>query len=228
MPHQLDLVQYWFNSKAKTKELFVMRAVVCLMYSASTQTEKEALALERFHMYLYGKEFELLTDHKPLQVIFSPRSKACAHVEKWILRLQSYKYKVVYIPEPQNVVNCLSRLLNKSDDRALHEETEQYICLISEGSTPVAMTTSEIERASSEDSDLEQVRKCLVTGNWNNLSCKEFSSVKDELCSIGHLVLRGTRIVIPETLREKILIFFFSFLVLSIFDKKKRHGSFSL
>ena len=85
-------------------------------------------------------------EHKPLQFIFSPRSKACARVERWILRLQSYKYKVVYIPEPQNVVNCLSRLLNKSDDRALHEETEQYICLISEGSKPVALATSEIER----------------------------------------------------------------------------------
>ena len=174
-----------------------------------SQTEKEALALvwacEKFHMYLYGKEFELLTDHKPLQFIFSPRSKVCARVERWILRLQSYKYKVVYIPGPQNVADCLSRLLNKSDDKAFHEETEQYICLISEGSTPTAMTTSEIEGVSSEDSDLEQVRKCLVTGNWNNLSCKEFLPVKNELCSIGHLVLRGTRIVIPETLREKIL-----------------------
>mgnify|MGYP003690778289 CR=1 FL=1 len=70
--------------------------------------------------------------------------------------------------------------LTKSDEKAFHEETEQYICLISEGSEPVAMTTSELERASSEDSDLEQVRKCLFTGNWNNLSCKEFLPVKDE------------------------------------------------
>ncbi|XP_073959776.1 uncharacterized protein [Choristoneura fumiferana] len=35
------------------------------------QTEKEALALvwavEHFHMFLYGKEFDLITDHKPLE-----------------------------------------------------------------------------------------------------------------------------------------------------------------
>ena len=72
---------------------------------------------------------------------------------------------VVYIPGPHNVADCLSRLLHKSDDKAFHKETEQYICWISEGSISVAMTTSEIERVSSEDIDLEQVKKCIVTGD---------------------------------------------------------------
>ncbi|CAK1554366.1 unnamed protein product [Leptosia nina] len=62
------------------------------------QTEKEALtlvwAVEHFHMFLYGKEFELVTDHKPLEVIFGPKSKPCARIERWVLRLQSYKFKV--------------------------------------------------------------------------------------------------------------------------------------
>lgn len=44
-----------------------------------SQIEKEALALvfaiERLKFYLLGCPFELVTDHKPLQVIFSPRSK---------------------------------------------------------------------------------------------------------------------------------------------------------
>ena len=44
-----------------------------------SQTEREALGLvwgcERFHVYLYGVDFTLLTDHKPLEVIYSTSSQ---------------------------------------------------------------------------------------------------------------------------------------------------------
>ena len=52
-----------------------------------SQTEKEALALvwsvERFHVYLLSREFELVTDHKPLEIIYSPKSKPNACIERW-------------------------------------------------------------------------------------------------------------------------------------------------
>ncbi|VDI57258.1 Hypothetical predicted protein [Mytilus galloprovincialis] len=80
-----------------------------------SQTEKEALGLvwacERFHMYLLGHDFELLTDHRPLEFIFSPKSKPCARVERWMLRMQPFKYVVKYIPGSQNIADSLSRLL---------------------------------------------------------------------------------------------------------------------
>ena len=47
-----------------------------------SQTEKEASAVvwgcERFHMYLIGTEFDLLTDHKPLQYTVQPKRNAQA------------------------------------------------------------------------------------------------------------------------------------------------------
>ncbi|CAC5396188.1 unnamed protein product [Mytilus coruscus] len=67
-----------------------------------SQTEREALAVvwgcERFHLYLYGKEIILVTDHKPLEVIYSPKSKPPARIERWAMRLQPYTFKVKYKP----------------------------------------------------------------------------------------------------------------------------------
>lgn len=65
-----------------------------------SQTEKESLALvwavERFFYYLAGLDFELVTDHKPLETIFKPAAKAPARIERWLLRLQPFKFKVIY------------------------------------------------------------------------------------------------------------------------------------
>ena len=79
-----------------------------------SQTEKEALALvwacERFNMYPSGRNFELETDHKPLDRIYSRTSKPCARIERWLLRLQGYDFKVVYQPGKTNIGDALSRL----------------------------------------------------------------------------------------------------------------------
>lgn len=79
------------------------------------QTEKEALALvwavETFFINLFGKEFELVTDHKPLKAIrFKPISKPCTRIERWVLRLQSYRFKIKYIRGKYNIADPLSSL----------------------------------------------------------------------------------------------------------------------
>ena len=52
--------------------------------------EKEALGIvrscERFHVYLYGIKFKVLSHHKPLEVIYSKADKPSARIEGWVLR----------------------------------------------------------------------------------------------------------------------------------------------
>ena len=62
--------------------------------------EKELLAIvfgcERFNMYTYGTEIEVLLDHKPLESIFKkPLFKVPPRLR---LRLQKYYLKVKYVP----------------------------------------------------------------------------------------------------------------------------------
>ena len=49
------------------------------------------------------------------------------------------------------------------------------------------------------------IRECLLTGKWHNMPYKEYLPVQNELSCVGYLILRGTRIVIPNSLRDKIL-----------------------
>ena len=45
-------------------------------------------AVKRLHLYLYDGDFKLITDCKPVQLIFSnPKSKPPSHIERWNLWL---------------------------------------------------------------------------------------------------------------------------------------------
>ena len=83
------------------------------------QLEKEALALvfgvSKFHQYLYGKPFTLITDHKPLLFILGPKTGipqlAAARLQRWALALAAYRYKIEFRPtDKHSNADGLSRL----------------------------------------------------------------------------------------------------------------------
>jgi hypothetical protein len=81
-----------------------------------SKTEKEGLAVvwacEKFHLYLYGIPFELITDHKPLEGLYSSKSRTNARIQRWMLRLMPYTYSIRYMPGLQNIADALSRLIS--------------------------------------------------------------------------------------------------------------------
>ena len=68
---------------------------------------------------------------------------------------------------------------------------------------PRALSTQEVERESAKDEELDVVREALAAGRFDK--CKPYAVVAGELCQIGQLVLRGTRLVIPSKLRARVL-----------------------
>ena len=123
-----------------------------------SQTEKEALALvwacEMFDLYVFGHEFELETDHKPLEHIYGGKQNIAARIERWVLRLQGYQHNVVYRPGKVNIADCLSRL-NQKSPKDLAGAKEYFVSLIAQEHTPVAQ---ELEVESEKDPKLKTVR----------------------------------------------------------------------
>ena len=160
------------------------------------------VGFERFNMYIFGRDFELVTDHKPLEYIYSQKSKPFACVERWVLRLQAYDFNVIYRPGRTNIADGLSRL----NCRVPCDEREHYdhVRSIVENSTGRALTPSEIERASAADPEISLVKECVRTGDWSACTIPTYLLVKNELCSYGQLLLRGSRIVIPQAARPEI------------------------
>ena len=68
--------------------------------------EKECLAIvwsiQKFQKYLYGREFMLETDHKPL-IYLNNAKIANSRLMQWALALQPYRFRIVAIKGTENV-----------------------------------------------------------------------------------------------------------------------------
>ncbi|CAK1595187.1 unnamed protein product [Parnassius mnemosyne] len=171
-----------------------------------SQTEKEALALvwavEHFNTFLFGKEFDLITDHKPLEFLFSPKSKPCARVERWVLKLQAYRYKIKYKPGNTNIADPLSRLCKETNVQPIRDD---HICQIVQLAKPHAISMRDIILQSGSDLEITNVKNGLYKNQWDE-SVKTFKIFEDELCFYDNILLRGNKIVIPNKLRKQVLV----------------------
>ena len=174
-----------------------------------SQTEKEALsivwAVEHFHLFLYSKAFKLITDHKPLEVIYgSFKSKPSARIERWVLRLQPYRFIVQYKPGVDNPADYLSRHPTTESISKQEKMTESYINLITNAAVPKTLTITELEDATNKDRALQGLRAAIRLNRWDSDAVRPFKSVRDELTIGDHnLILRSNRIVIPTSLQQR-------------------------
>ena len=83
--------------------------------------EKECLAIvwavKHFEYFLYGRVFEIHTDHKPLLFLLERKSTS-QRLLRWAMVLQQYRFRVVAVPgKKHHLADCLSRLDHPNPDK---------------------------------------------------------------------------------------------------------------
>ena len=145
-----------------------------------------------------------LTIREPLETIYgNPQSKTSARIERWVLRLQQYEFKVIYRPGATNPADYLSRHPIKEYNK--NNLAEAYVNFITKNAIPKAMTIEEIQLETEKDPTLNDVKEAIKTGKWESLSLTPYKLATNEL-TVNHengIILRGNRIVIPESLQKQ-------------------------
>ena len=182
------------------------------------QIDREALsiywAVKRFHLFVYGKEFKVITDHKPLVSLFNnPSSKPSARIERWLLELQQYRFTVEYRPGASNPADYASRHpVGDPESHSYDVESEEHISFVARNAVPKAVTLSEIESATAKDPMLQAVMSAVKSGCWHkaplDVSLSELSryeQVKEQLTCTDTVLLKSDRLVVPAMLQERIV-----------------------
>ncbi|XP_058017979.1 uncharacterized protein K02A2.6-like [Ahaetulla prasina] len=178
-----------------------------------SQLDKEALAIvsgvKKFHEYVFGRDFEIITDHRPLlgllagdrptPVALSPR------LTRWTIFLAAYSYKLLHRPGKElGHADALSRC---PLPETIEDPTPGIPVLLIDSLDSGPVTSKEVAQASYKDITIRTVIGWVQRG-WPAAPgerFKEFVKKRGELSAQGGCLLWGDRVVIPEKLRKKVL-----------------------
>lgn len=179
------------------------------------QIEKEALAiifgLKKFHEYLFGRTFILVTDHKPLLAIFDPKRQvppvAASRLQRWAMFLGAHSYEIKFRPTDKHCnADGLSRLPEQAD-ATIETETDRVQQVIV---SRLPVQASIIATETLKDPVLKQVLLLCKQG-WQESSAdvstelKPYYDKRHELGIVSGVLLLGMRVVIPTELRRLVL-----------------------
>ena len=130
----------------------------------------------RFHQYLYGRSFTLVTDHRPLCKILGEKEGipplAATLIQRWVLLISAYSYSIQHIPGKLNYcADCFSRLRSPTGSRDQAEKVHAVV--VTPDTSPVLAT--HIAKASVKDKTIATVITAVQHGQWPNKIDKELS-----------------------------------------------------
>lgn len=184
------------------------------------QVEKEALAVtwacERLSSYLIGLQFTIETDHKPLLALLGTKAldDLPPRIQRFRLRLLRFIYNIIHVPGKALITaDTLSRAPIRrpltAEETQMEGEVQIFINAVRDNLPASQSKLQQIGEHQRQDAICSQlIRQCQR--GWprqEELSqqLKPYWEHQGELHMNGDLLMKGRRIVIPETLQNEML-----------------------
>lgn len=179
------------------------------------QIEKELLAIvfacDKFHHFVYGREVDIQSDHKPLETLVKKElDDVSSRLQRMFLMLLRYPgIKVKYTPGKTVVIaDCLSRAYQKFDGPE-NEELKYVVHTIKNRICASQHNYRIYKEATSNDEELKSIIKYLQK-NWpkfGQITAEQmpYYKIKNELSYEEGLLLFHDKIVVPKHIRKEIL-----------------------
>ena len=155
--------------------------------------------MQKFHRYLYGRKFTLITDHKPLTTILGPKkgipSLAAARLQRWAILLSAYDYNIHYkCTTEHGNADGLSRLPLPSTTPTLDAQTVTTFNTSQVEALPV--TFQDIQRATRRDPTLGKVYRYVLDGWPSHVpdELKRYKNRETELSTENGCLMWGIRV----------------------------------
>lgn len=176
------------------------------------QIEREALAIvfgvKKFHQFLFGRRFTLLTDHRPLTSIFGPHtgipSLAASRMQRWALLLSAHQYDIKYRRSEQH---CNADGLSRLPLPVAHTEHSQAEIFYFKEVTNAPVTSVQVKKFTHTDPVMSEVVDIVTRGKEGEMSdsLQPYLVRRNELTVQFGCLLWGFRVIIPPPLRRQVL-----------------------
>ena len=167
--------------------------------------------MKKFHKFVYGRHFTLVTDHKPLMIIMGSKSGlpplAAARLQRWAILLKGYQYDLAFQPTGQHSnADALLRLPRGNTTVGEGAELGATVFNMQQIET-LPVRARHIREATRADPTLSQV--CQYTMSvWPSDVPEDLNPYYRRRYELGVEVgclFWGPRVVIPKQYRSKVL-----------------------
>ncbi|CAL8136112.1 unnamed protein product [Orchesella dallaii] len=206
------------NNKPVEKAIAYGSRIMSTTEQNYSQIEKEGLSimfgLKKFYKFLCGRRFTLITDHKPLLAIFGSKSHlqsyAAARLHRWSIFMSQFEYDIQYRSTAEHGnADALSRL--PTTTAPVEDDDSHEVNLIAQENMEILPVTSGVIRNSTAKDPILSRVLSFTQSKWpTKLSTEDahlqpYFTRRHELSTQQGVLLWGIRVVIPTSIRKKLL-----------------------